>query len=34
LMGGEMSLESELGEGTTFEIILPLKTPEAVPATG
>jgi signal transduction histidine kinase len=34
LMGGKMNLESELGEGTTFEIILPLKTPEVVPVAG
>jgi signal transduction histidine kinase len=34
LMGGRINVESELGEGTTFEIILPLKTPEAVPVAG
>ncbi len=34
MMGGEIGIESELGEGTTFEIVLPLKTPEVVPVTG
>lgn len=33
MMGGEIHVESELGEGTTFEVLLPLKIPEnqAVP---